>query len=97
MINIKKIDVQEIDEKKCDKVELGLLRIVNKESLSIPELIYVLARTLIDVGYSLEGIQDSLTYEDMWRLYSENPNLGNALMAQGADMMTEWLKKSEKD
>ena len=92
-INIKKIDVKDILEEKCNNIELGLLELINKESLSIPELIYILARTLIDVGYSLEGINGNLTYEDMWRLYGENPSLGNALMAQGADMLVEWLKK----
>jgi hypothetical protein len=81
----------------CERVEQEVLDILNKSKLNLMELILVLAQTLIDVGGTLEGVKDKLSYNDMWRRYATEPTLGNALMAQGTDILHDWLRIPENN
>lgn len=80
----------------CEVVEQQIIDILNSSDLNLRELVLVLAQTLIDVGGTLEEVKDKLTYSDMWRRYAMEPTLGNALMAQGTDILHDWLKIPEK-
>lgn len=84
-----------IDTSLCEQVEQEFLDILNSRQLNLREVIHVIAHLLIDTGGSLEGLQCKLSCEDMWRRYALEPRLGNALMANGADMLHEWLKLRE--
>jgi hypothetical protein len=86
-----------IDSELCEKAEQMLIDILNNSRLNLRELVLVLAQTLIDVGGTLEGVEDKLSYNDMWRRYAVEPTLGNALMAQGTDILHDWLKVLEKN
>lgn len=86
-----------IDMEKCEKAEDELLGVLNKNNLSLRELIYLLAKTLIDVGGTIEGVKKKLTFDDMRKQYAMEPTLGNALMAFGTDVLSEWLKIPEKE
>jgi hypothetical protein len=87
-----------INLEKCEIIEQQIIDILNKEpGLNLKELILVLAQTLIDVGGTLEKVDTKLTYTDMWRRYAVEPTLGNALMAQGSDILHDWLKIPDND
>jgi hypothetical protein len=83
---------------RCESIEQQIIDILNsKPGLNLRELVLVLAQTLIDVGGSIEGVKTKLTYNNMWRRYAVEPTLGNALMAQGTDMLNDWLKITENN
>jgi len=84
-----------IDTDKCERVEQQIIDALNGSDLSLRELIFVLAQTLIDVGGTLEGVDCKLDIDSMWRRYAVEPKLGNALMANGSDMLREWIKIEE--
>jgi len=79
----------------CEETEQEVLNILNKSNLNLKELVVVLAQLLIDVGGTIEEVKDRLTFTEMWRRYAEEPTLGNALMAQGSDILHDWLKIPE--
>ena len=91
-VTLDNIRTSELDTAKCEAVEQKIIDILNSSNLNLLELIFVLAQTIIDVGGTIEGINKKLTYTDMWRRYATEPKLGNALMAQGADILHDWLR-----
>lgn len=84
-----------IDTDKCERVEQQIIDVLNSSDLSLRELIFVLAQTQIDIGGTLENVGEALDIDSMWRRYAVEPTLGNALMAAGSDMLTEWIKVKE--
>jgi hypothetical protein len=82
-----------INTEKCERKESQILDIFNEgHDLNLRELIFILGQLLIDIGGTLEQIDEKLTCNDMWRRYAVNPTLGNALIAQGADILYEWVR-----
>lgn len=87
-----------VDLVKCEAVEQQVLDVLNWDpGLNLKELVLVLALTLRDVGGTLEKVDTKLSYNEVWQRYAVEPTLGNALMAQGTDMMHDWLKIPEKN
>lgn len=87
-----------IREALCEEVEAKLLKILNESDLTLRELIYVIGLMLADVGGSLEGVKEKLSYDTMWRRYAVEPTLGNALMGFSGDIFCDWLRiKEDKD
>ncbi|MHA2069739.1 MAG: hypothetical protein ACXABY_35700 [Candidatus Thorarchaeota archaeon] len=96
-VTLEDVRKSSINEEHCERVEQRMLDILNNSDLNLRELVFVLAQILIDTGGTLEKVGDKLTYNDMWRRYATEPTLGNALMAQGTDILHDWLKIPEKD
>ena len=96
-VTIADIRSNPIDMAKCEVAEQRILDILNESDLGLGELLFVLAQTLIDVGGTLEGVNEKLSFTMMWRRYATEPTLGNALMAQGSDILREWLRLPEDD
>ncbi|RLF68168.1 MAG: hypothetical protein DRN26_00430 [Thermoplasmata archaeon] len=88
------IDVKEgdLDRSKCEDTEQQILDILNQQQLSLRELLFVLACLFIDIGGSLEELDEMLTRDDMWRRYAIDPTIGNTMIALGGDILYEWLE-----
>jgi hypothetical protein len=95
-ITLADIHKSSVNSELCEKAEQKVLDILNSSDLNLKELVIVLAQMLIDVGGTLEEVKDKLTFTEMWRMYAEQPTLGRALMAQGSDILHDWLKISEE-
>lgn len=57
------------------------------------EIIEILSTVLFSVGYSLAGCSSELTSYQILEIYSANPSLGPALMAQAMYMKETWKGK----
>ena len=80
-----------IREQHCEDAEQKLLDILNDSELGLKELVWVVGRMLIDLGASLEGTTDKpISLEQAFKIYTENPTIGNAMVSSGADMH-RWL------
>ena len=84
-----------VREDLCEKIEQKMLDLLNDNELNGREVIYILGQMLVDLGGSIEGVTSKVDYNGLRRRYAVNPTLGNALMAQGTDMLDEWIDIKE--
>ena len=81
---------------RCEKVELDIIKILNGADLSLRELLYVLAKVIIDIGGSLEE-NTPISREDIIRRYMVEPTLGNTMLALGSDILFDWIYVNRND
>ena len=79
-----------IDWDKCSSIESALLESLQEQEMNLRELLITVGMLLIDTGASIEGVQETLDIESIWRMYATEPRLGHAMMAMGADIIHDW-------
>lgn len=79
-----------------EKTLVDLATVINYASLNHAELIDVVTNFLFSVGASVEGCGVLESSEEVLLRYSNNPTLGNALMAQALYMKETWIDNKER-
>jgi len=75
-----------------DKVEKALnkiLKALNQEQLTIPELIRLYGNLGYQIGTSIAGVKKQVSLEELKQLYYTNPTVDVGLMLQGL-LITSW-------
>lgn len=78
-----------------EEIVKQILDVISEAGASKTDIVPILSLLLLSIGASLEGC-DVIVSEDVLIRYASNPNLGNALMAQGLWMKETWSSTDQQ-
>lgn len=67
------------------------------QSITEVDIVDILSSVLYSIGHSISNCTKDLTSYEVMQMYTDNPSLGTALMAQAMYMKETWERKVDND